>query len=968
MKKLFVSLCALMLTCSMFASQADRQGLTEYKLPNGLTVILWEDHDQPDVEGYIAVRAGSIDEPQEYTGLAHYLEHMLFKGTDRIGAIDWEAEKPHYENIIRLYDEYSDATDPKVRAELATKINEESMEAAKYATCEDFFILLDGIGATGVNAYTSYDMTCYHNSFPSNQMLKWLTIFADRLRNPVFRTFQAELENVFEEYNMYQDYPSTHIRTNLFGKLYEGHPYERDVIGKPEHLKNPRLSRLIEFYNTWYVPNNMALIIVGDFDTESTKPMIESTFGTFEPKELPARAHYDFPSLAKNPKYSYKIGYNPMVVWAYDGVAEGHEDQLALEMVLELLSNSASTGFFDKLEMDGTISGADASLDARRDGGRIIIEAIPYYDINQRAYESNSATERIIMAEINKIKSGDIPDWLFQSVKAQELMSVKTLFETSNAKMSLLVNQFIYGEPLDDIFTLEDKINAITKEDLQRIAKKYFDAPHMTVAFEEGDPKKDKLPKPDIKPLDLINGVETEYAKAFKALPEGEIKQTFMDFNDVQVIDLDENVRLHYAANPKNDIFSLRLRYGIGTEKKPMLQYVASLMNMSGIMPSTTPQDFRKQLSELGGYCGYGVDDSYFYVAIEGEEKNLDKICQLVQRQMLFPKFEERQFEAIKGSALSSRYMMQKMDEVQSDALMEYVIYGKESEYLTMVPFMDIYYLDEAKLKTQFLSATKYALDIHYCGQRPLAEVQTVLTANLPLKEGMKPSTSPEIRDKQTYDKTQIYFLANNKVQQATIYFYFNGQPYDKDQAVLFQAFNQYFSGGFTGLVLDEIREKRSMAYTASGDISRGALPGKNSYFIGYIGTQHDKVADAIDVYMDLLRNMPEHPERIEAIKAALRQYAQISKPSFRGKSATYDRWREMGYEVDPAQYNMEAINNLTFDQIMDFYKTYIQSQPVTMIVVGDPKIIDVKRLEKSYGKFIKPTKGKMFAPLDLDF
>lgn len=968
MKKVLLSLSALLLAFSAFAAGLDRTGLSEYKLPNGLTVILWEDHDQPDVEGYIAVRAGSIDEPQEYTGLAHYLEHMLFKGTQQIGAIDWEKEKPHYENIIRLYDEYATATDPKLRAELATKINEESMEAAKYATCEDFFILLDGIGATGVNAYTSYDMTCYHNSFPSYQMYKWLTIFADRLRNPVFRTFQAELENVFEEYNMYQDYPSTHLRTNLFGKLYEGSPYERDVIGKPEHLKNPRLSKLIEFYNTWYVPNNMALILVGDFDTESTKPMIEATFGSFEAKELPARAHYGKPDFSKNPSYKFKVGYYPMIFWGYDGVTVDSEDAIALQFVCSLLSNEQNTGLFDKHVLDGDLSSASVEFDARRDQGRILIEAIPYYDMNQRAYESNSATEKILMPEVDKLKKGEIPDWLITNVKEAFAQEYKIAFEDPEAKMPNLVQCFIYGLPLDFIFNQVDQINALTKADIQRVAKKYFDAPHMTVTFEEGDPKKDKLPKPAIKPLDLINGVETEYAKAFKALPEGELKQTFVDMTDVQTQQLDEHITLCYTPNPKNDVFSLQLRYGVGTEKKPMLQYVTSLMNRAGIMPNTEPQDFRRQLAELGGHLSYGVSDSYFYVSIFGEEKNLEKICNLVQRQMLFPKFEQKQFDAVKGSALSNRFMMQRMDDVQADALREYVIYGEESEYLKMVPFMDIYHLDEAKLKTQFMGATKYDLRINYCGQRPMDEVKTVLTQNLPLQEGMKPSTSPEVRDKKTYSKTEIYFLPNSKIQQATIYFYFNGTPYDKDQAVLFQAFNQYFSGGFTGIVLDEIREKRSMAYTASGQMGRGALPGKNSYFMGYIGTQHDKVADAVDVFMDLLNNMPEYPERIESVKAALRQYAQISKPDFRSKADTYEAWGRMGYTEDPALYNKEMIDNLTFEQIKDFYKTYIQNQPVTMIVVGDPKLIDTKRLQSKYGKLIKPSKGKMFAPLDLDF
>ncbi|MGM9826132.1 MAG: M16 family metallopeptidase [Paludibacteraceae bacterium] len=965
MKKLIVSALALLSTFG-FAFGQSREGLTEYKLDNGLTVLLWEDHDQPDVTGYVAVRAGSIDEPAEYTGLAHYLEHMLFKGTDRIGALDWEKEKVHYENIIALYDSCAVETDEAKRQYYITRINEESIKAAKYATCEDFFILMDGIGATGVNAFTSYDMTCYHNSFPASNMYKWLTIFSDRLINPVFRTFQAELENVFEEYNMYQDNVSSHIRQELFGKLYAGSPYERDVIGLPEHLKNPRLSKLIEFYNTWYVPNNMALILVGDFDSERTKPMIAETFGRLQPQDLPERKSY--PKAEMKGNYKYKIGYYPQICWAYDGVKVTDDDALALQFVVSLLNNGTNTGLLDRVTMDGEVLGAGVSFDARRDQGRILVQAVPYYDANQRAYESNAATEKIVMAEINKIKNGDIPDWLIKTVKAEYDQDFKLEFEDPESKIWELLNCFIYDMPLDNIFTQNAKIQALTKEDIQRVAKKYFDASHMTLTFEEGTPKKNKLAKPKIESLDLINGQETEYAKAFKQLPSDPIKQTFMDLNDVTVTPIDENITLHYGANPKNDIFSLTLRYGVGSGKKPMLEPVAELMNMSGIMPGVNPQEFRRQLAELGGRCGYGVDRSYFYVSIYGDEAHLAEICQLVQRQMLFPKFEQKQFEAVKGSELSNRFMLSKIDRVQSAALLEYVLYGEQSDYIDVVPFMDIYYLDESKLKAEFLAATRYALDVYYCGQKPVEEVKTILTGNLPLQEGVKPSTSPVIRDRKAYDKRQIYFLPNSNVQQATIYFYFEGVPYDKEQDVLFQAFNQYFSSGFTGLVLDEIREKRSMAYTAYGIMSEGARPGKNSCFRGYIGTQSDKAADAIEVFMNLVDSMPEYPERIEAVKAALRQNAQISKPSFRYKAGTYDYWKEMGYNEDPALYNKEAIDNLTFDQIKEFYQQYIQGKPMTIILVGDPKLIDQKALQAKYGKFIKPSKAKLFAPLDLDF
>ncbi len=966
--RIFLSVVLVLVGMTVFAQS--REGLSTYQLSNGLTVYLWEDHDQPDVNGYVAVRAGSIDEPAEYTGLAHYLEHMLFKGTDKIGAVDWEKEKPLYEDIIRMYDEYADATDPVVREELITKINEASREAAKYATTDDFFNLLNGIGvgAESVNAFTSYDMTCYVGNFPGYQMERWLTIYSDRMMNPVFRTFQAELENVFEEYNMYEDAISSRISQKYFEEVYAGHPYERAVIGLPEHLKNPRLSRLIEFYNTWYVPNNMALILVGNFDTETVKPLIEKTFGRLQPKELPARKQYPETSFAGNPKKSFKIGYYPQFIWTYKGVNAKSEDLVPLEVCISLLSNNSSTGLLDKLSMDGDVSMASASLDARRDMGRISIFAIPYYDVNQRRYESLSATEKIIFREVDKLKNGKIEDWRLEMVKKEATLTNKLAFESSNSqmgslsgKMGSLVRCFIYELPIDDIFTELERIQAVTKEDIQRVAKKYLDADHLTLSFDEGTPKKNKLAKPKIEPLEPIKGVETEYSKMFKQIPEGEVKISYVDMNDVTVKQLYDNVRLHYTKNPKNDVFTLTLRYGVGTEKMPMLEYAVDMMNVAGMQPLDDAQSFRKRLTELGGRCTYSVDESYLTISIIGEDKNLEDICRLVNLQILMPKHDDKQFQNIKGNELRARMTMSKADEAQAPALLDYIMYGNKSEYIDMLPFKDVYEMELVKVNTTFLNATKYALDAHYVGNRSIEEVEKAL----PLQENVLKSESPFVREKKEYAKSQVLFLPNSNLQQAQIYFYIKGTPYSIKDAVLFQAFNQYFSGGFSGLVLDEIRTKRSMAYSAGGYMIAGEYPGKDSYFFGTIGTQSDKVADAVDVFMDLVNNMPENSDQIEPIKAALRQRTMTNKPSFRRKSQTYDRWREMGYTDDPARTRMAAIDNLKFEDIVKFYKENIQNKPVSILIVGDPKLINTKQIEQKYGKITKVSKGKIFAPVN---
>ena len=962
MKKILVS--AILLISSIVTVSAQlREGLTEYKLDNGLTVILWEDHDQPDVTGYVVVRAGAVDEPAEYTGLAHYLEHMLFKGTQKIGALDWEAEKPIYDSIIALYDQYSEATDPELREKLATQINECSMREAKVSSTEDFFNLLDIIGAEGVNAFTSFDVTAYHNSFPAAEMYRWLTIFSDRLIDPVFRTFQAELENVFEEYNMYANDPSSQVSKQLMQDIYKGSPYERDVIGYPEHLKNPRLSKLIEFYNTWYVPNNMALILVGDFDAEATKPMIAETFSRLQPKELPARPSYPDVELTGNKHY--KLGYNPQIAWVYPGVKANDPEQEVLEFVCLLLSNG-QTGLLDKVTINGEVQYAGAGLDARRNAGRIIVQAVPYYDANQQMFESDKATEKIIMKEIDKIKAGDISDEMIASVKRMYAQSYKVANESPASKMNWLLSAFMYDMPLEQVLNANERIQALTKEEIVRVAKKYFNQDHMTVSFDEATKsnKAKTLPKPNIKPLEPVKDAKTAYAEAFKKLPKGELKQTFNNFNDVQVSSLGENITLHYTPNTKNDVFTLTLRYGVGEHEMPLLPYAAILMNNAGIMgnPATEGKDFKQQMAELGGDVSYGCNDSYFYISISGEDGNMNKIMNLVNRQLLMPYLEKKQLDAIKGSEFFTRLSRQKRTAVQKSALMQYALYGEKSAYLDEVPFADIWGMGLPQVQSLLSSARTYALNVFYCGT--LTPEQ--LVAELPLTEGMRPSNSPFIQEKKTYDKPTVFFLPNSDVQQADLYFYINGQPYDIASDVYSDAFNQYFSGGFSGIVLNEIRTKRSMAYTAYGVNQTPSLAGKNTNFIGYVGTQSDKVVDAINVYMDLLTTMPADTTRMEAIRAALKQAAQTAKPSMRGKASTFEAWKRLGYNDDPAKVNAEKIDNLTYEQIEAFYKENIQGKPITIILMGDPKKIDLKAIQTKMGcKVTKLSPARLFNSVD---
>ena len=964
MKRVLVSLICV---CLGLVAWAQNNDFVQYKLDNGLTVYMWEDHDQPDVQGWTVTRAGSIDEPANATGLAHYLEHMLFKGTDRIGALDWEKEKPLYEQIIALYDTLALTTDPKAREAVQLRINEISREAAQYAATDEFSNLIQGIGGEGLNAFTSYDVTCYMNSFPAYQMERWLTLYADRLTNPVFRSFQAELENVFEEYNMYLDDNSTHTRNFIFGKLYEGHAYARDIIGYPEDLKNPKLRQLIDFYNTWYVPNNMALILVGDFDIETTKPLVEKTFGQLQARPLPERTQYPTTEFLQDERYTAKLGYMPELYVAYNGVEVGNDDELTLEFVSNLLSNSMQIGLLDQLTLDNKLMYAVAANDARRDQGRFLVIAVPYMDAQTQLYTSLKETEKLVMDEVQKLVDGNIDAELVEMVRQNFYQEFDRVMEYPEMKVSLLYNAFSYNQSIDEVLRQKERIAAITMDDIKRVAKQYLGAPKKIFEIEEGTPKKDKLPKPKIKSLESPKG-ESVYCHYFDSIPAGKLTPTFINYSDIDQDLFYEGVSVYCTPNTKNHIFSLRLKYGVGTYELPLLEYAASLMNMAGIKgaPGIKPAELRANLAKLGGKCTYSVSDGYFYVDIEGNEDNLEKIIEMVNLHMMFPNFDSENdmlLNNIKGQVYSSRQVEQRNTDMVADAAFDFVRYGENSPYLKRPALLEeVLQMTPAQLEGVLHQVQNYELEIHYAGALPALDVKNILYNKLSLNNNVRPSMSPVERPLVPITEDKIYFLPDAEMQQAKVYFLIDGEPYAVKDAVNYMAFNEYFGGGFSGLVMNEIREKRSMAYSAYGHFSRPPKQGQMTKFVGYVGTQSDKVADAIDVYMSLLDSMPQYPETMENIRTVLRQSVLSNKPTFRNKSQRMTANMLLGYKVDPAMLQVRDIQRLTFDNVLSFYQSRIQGKPITILIMGDPKLVNQKQIQSKYGKITKLSKSRLFS------
>jgi predicted Zn-dependent peptidase len=706
----------------------------------------------------------------------------------------------------------------------------------------------------------------------------------------------------------------------------------------------------------------MALILVGNVKTSEILSIVRDKFGRLENRPVPERKSYPANPVNGRKEVSAKLSRYPAAALAFEGIPSGSEDEIALQICVSILSNSSRTGLIDKLVIDGDLLSGSAGLVSFKERGQILISAIPYYDINQRRFESLKSTEKTLLKEIRKMQEGNFDEWLVQSIKNEMIRTFKTQMETRRTKAFRLRDIFVYGKNLEDLLNYEDIVASVSIEKIKETAKKYFSSDYYAIFMNEGKPPKDQeLEKPSYEPILPVRGAESEYAKTFRLLPVKYIAGSYASMDEVNIMQINDRSKLFYAHNPENDIFTLTLKFGVGTEKMPKLELAAELMNNAGIMGQMKAQEVKQEFGNLGSSCRYSVDDSYLYVIMNGFEENLEASCNLLTRQVLLPQLDEKQMNSLKGGYFQERIVEKKSNESLSEALLGYMLYKDKSEYIDRLAMEDISDLSISDLTGEFQRATDYEAEIHYVGSLSIEQVYDILSKNLPLKQGEKASSSPEVKDREKYAENTVLFLPNSEAKQSTIYFYIEGDEYNHEKDPYIDAFNEYFSGGFSGLVIQEIREYRSMAYSAEGNYYIAPLENRKTFFLGALGTQADKTSDALEVYMNMLNNMPQYPDRLLNIKNYLKGVASVEKPHFRRTSQVYQSWKRRGYTKAPAETNKTAIDNLTFDDIVKFYNENIKGRPVVIAVVGNPKMIDTKTLEK-YGKVIKLSATKVFS------
>ena len=947
MKRLFL-LLVIVLSVNVLNAQVK---VKTTKLDNGLKVVMCEDHSSPKVFGAVYVHAGSKNDPLEATGMAHYFEHIMFKGTDKIGTINWEAEKVFLDSIDIMYDKLHETTDADARAAIQKKINELSLASTDYAIPNEVDVILTKMGGEGLNAGTAYDQTIYFNSFPSNQIGKWMDVYAERFRYPVFRLFQSELETVYEEKNMYGDEPLNAFTEYLFKELFGEHPYGRPIIGLTEHLKNPQTSKMREFFNTYYVANNMTLLLVGDINTEEVERMAAEKFGNWRTGKVPAQPQYTLPTFNGPTVKEVRMTPVKIGVIGWRGVKNSDPDYLPLSIACSIFCNG-ETGIMDKEMLDGNIMMAMLQSLSLEDDGINIILYVP-----KLIGQSHEKAEKIVFDCLDKLKKGEFSDDLFEAIRTNMLKEREQETEDINSLAMLFFSLEQRGMTYDDYLAETERIKTITKDEIVAIANKYFDDNYLDIRSKMGFPDKDKVDKPNWKPIEAKNtDAKSDFAKMIEAEEVPAVMPQVIDFKeDVKINKINDCFTMISTKNPYNDIFNLSISHNYGTIDNPDLNRAIDYWGMQGTS-NKSYEEFSLELQKLGASVWVRATQSNTNINIEGFEKDLDRILELCEEKLFNPANDEKKISIIyENEALEDETIKDDANE-WAQAVRQYALYGEKSYYLAETPLKQWKKRSGEELLNEVKTALSYSGEVLFVGNINNQEViNALIKHNLVKKDAIKADKKFKVEN--NFNDNQVFFTHNKKFRQSNIYMHVPSETLNKKDQAVCQVFNKYFGTDMYSIVFQEVREFRSLGYTAYSYFSYDYLNRKPGNLFAYLGTQSDKTNEGIEVLRGLITDMPERMEKFNASKDALIMSRASDYIEFRNIPSTVSTWLEQGYKQDPRKEVTDIIKKTEYKDVYDFYKRNVADRPVIIMMSGNKKQIDLKALGK-YGE-VKELKYK---------
>jgi predicted Zn-dependent peptidase len=924
----------------------DPMNVRIYTLDNGLKVYLSVYKQTPRIYTSIAVNTGSKNDPSDNTGLSHYLEHMMFKGTGKYGTADFTRESVELNKIDSLFEVYRSYKDTVIRKRIYHQIDSVSGVAATYGIANEYDKMMGYIGATGTNAYTSNDQTVYINDIPSNQVENWLNIESERFSNPVFRIFHTELEAVYEEKNMSLDNDDEKAWDSLMTALFKYHPYgTQTTIGTVEHLKNPSLKALKKYFTDRYVPNNIAICMSGDFNPDEVIKLIDERFGKMPSKPLKSYTFNTEPVITK-PLVKEAIGPNAEYMFLGYRFSNANKYTYDTLNLMSMVLYNSMAGLIDlNLNQEQKVIEAGAYCDKMDDYSLLIFYGYP------KEGQKCEEVKDLLLSQIALLKKGEFPDWMLTAIlnnlKKEDISSL----ENNDSRVGSMVGAFSDNTPWSDECNYIQRLSKITKQDIIAFANKYLNDNYAVVYKRTGEEQNvKKISKPGLTPVSMNRDSQSEFVKSVVDFKAKAIEPVFIDYSkDMSVDNFNSSIPILYKKNDENASFELFYVFDMGKNNNLKLPLAVNYLDYLGTS-DMTPAQFKQEMYKIG--CSFKVFSSndQVYVSLYGLNENFEKGMNLFEKLLADPKPDKAVWE----NQVSDILKMREDDKLSQNAILwsglyNYGLYGAKSPFTDILSKKELQSVKPEELTSLIKELNSYKHNILYYGPLTTDSLKLVVKKYHKAPETPK-AILPETNYPQLETSENKVFVVDYKMKQAEIIMLSKSVTFDKAMVPDINLFNEYFGGSMYSVSFQELRESKALAYSAYSMYTMARRKDKANYIFSYIGTQADKLGDAMSAMTEILNNMPEAQKSFDASKTAIIEKLRTERINRSDVLFNYLLLQKLGINYDIRKDVYDKVNTMTFTDLKAFQKSYIAGKNYTSLIVGDKKLLDQKVLEK-YGK-----------------
>lgn len=914
-----------------------------YTLDNGLKVYMSVNRETPRIQTYIAVNVGGKNDPAETTGLAHYFEHLMFKGTERFGTSDFAAEKPMLDEIERLFEIYRQTDDETERAAIYHRIDSISYEASKLAIPNEYDKLMSAIGAEGTNAYTSQDMTVYVEDIPSNQIDNWARIEADRFRSPVIRGFHTELETIYEEKNMSLTSDGRKVWEALDAALFPNHPYgTQTVLGTQEHLKNPSITNVRNYHKTYYVPNNMAICLSGDFDPDEMIATIDRYFGDMQPNENLPELQFEpeKPITAPVVKEVYGLeAENVSLGWRLPAAKDASHD--VAQIAGRILYNGQA-GLIDlDLNQQQKVLSAYGYAGSQPDYGSFIVSGRP------KEGQSLDQVRDLLLAEVAKLRNGDFDETLIEATRNNFKMYMMNALEENSSRADFYVQSFINGTDWADEVKQLERLDKITKQDIIDWANQYLAPESYAIVYKRQgeDTSIQKISAPKITPIVTNRDNQSAFLMEVQQTEVKPIEPVFVDYDrDMSRFEARPGIDVLYKKNETNDLFTLIYVFNTGTESDPTLNLAFNYLGYLGT-DAMTAEQLASEMYDIACSFSMGAGANQCQIVISGLSENMGKAMELVENLIADAKPDEAILANLKNDMVKSRADAKLSQGRNFGALQTYMLYGPEFIKRTTLPNAALEGLTSEELLGKVKDLTGYAHEVLYYGPANEKQLKQALADNhrtaadlKPLEKRYTPFRTTDANEVllAQYDAKQLYFMQVSN----------RGEKFDVKNDPEIQLYNTYFGGGMNSIVFQEMREARGLAYSAWAGIMEPWFADGNYGYMAFVATQNDKMQKAIEAFDEIINNMPESQAAFDLAKESIIASIRTDRTVRSNVLWSYLNARDLKIDEPQNKQIYEKIQTMTLDDVKAAQQKWVKDRHYIYGILGDIKDLDLNYLK----------------------